>query len=110
MTVDGQTTVCDMTATATDQEEITLLSQAQLQQLDSATQEVSMATALFLEYVHKVCIDSTDRMGMTTPRGRRLLPRSPEKTVVTPAMGAAHLKKLSVKRTIALASKEFKGT
>ncbi|RUS89330.1 hypothetical protein EGW08_002937, partial [Elysia chlorotica] len=110
ITTGGSMDKRDTTAIIIDQVEITLLSQSHLQQLDSAAQEVSMATALFVEYVHKISgLANQDRMGMVTPRGRRLLPKSPEKTVVTPAMGAAHIKKLSVKKTIALAIKEPKG-
>lgn len=86
----------DISTNISDLTDVTLLSESQLGQLDSAAQEVSMAMALFTEYLNK-----TWNQEAATPHSKRS--QSPEKMVVTPALNTAHMSKLNSKRILKLA-------
>ncbi|XP_059176630.1 kinesin-like protein KIF14 [Physella acuta] len=90
--VDNSTNISDLT-------DVTLLSESQLGQLDSAAQEVSMAMALFTEYLNK-----TWSQEAATPHSKRS--QSLEKMVVTPALSTAHMSKLNSKRILKLAESQ----
>ncbi|XP_012946490.1 mucin-21 [Aplysia californica] len=94
--------------------DVSLLSESQLSMLDAACQEVTLATSMFAEFARKTWSTSgggAAERGRVTPRGgKRLLPVSPEKAVVTPAVSAAQLRKLNMVRTIALAGHQGRET
>ncbi|CAG5130034.1 unnamed protein product, partial [Candidula unifasciata] len=89
-----------------DLTDVTLLSESQLCQIDSSVQEVSMALSLFIEHIQKTASSYLETDLLITPRGRQILPASPEKLVLTPAMNAARLKRMNIKRTVLLASRD----
>ncbi|BFZ20570.1 hypothetical protein BsWGS_23609 [Bradybaena similaris] len=93
-------------STESDMTEVTLLSESQLGQIDSSIQEVSMALSLFIEYIQKMVSTNLETDVAMTPRGRQILPASPEKLVLTPAMNAARLKRMNIQRTVLLASRD----
>ena len=105
-------TAIDMTdvTSSTDVAEETLLNQSQISRLESACQEVTLAITMFAEFVRKSCssLPEKSKGSNSTPRGKRMLPMSPEKTVGTPALNTAHLRKINMLRTISLASQESK--
>lgn len=102
--------------------EIALLSESQMLYLEGALHEVAMAVSLFVEYVRKnwplsspgkvnaningatsACL-GVGTSSPSTPRGKRMLPMSPEKSLVMPSALVTHLRKLNTKRAIALAT------
>ena len=110
----------DPAAEEASSEDASLLSPRQLTQLEVAVKEVSQATGWFSEYVRKTVASSSSSsaqqgvldgrraggglLAATTPRGKRMLPASPETSVVTPAMNTAHMRRINMMRTISLAS------
>lgn len=74
-----------------DQSDCSVLSTIQMEQLEHAARELKTGAQSLIEQVDKVM--SYDRQA-STPRGRRLLPASPDRAAASPVTRAVTIKRL----------------